>query len=150
MNSGDDISDEQLVQRFPEREITYDNANFYRGRLQRRLLVNQCTDCRYWHQPPRPLCPRCWSTNIEATEVRGRGTVHTVTLHHQGPPGVDYSSPHPVVVVELEEQEGLRFTSAIVGVPAQDVTIGLRVRLAWIDRDGAPYPVFEPSDERGS
>ena len=42
-------------------------------------------------------------------------------LHGDLPPpgsagtGVDYSTPYPVVTVELEEQAGLRFTSTVVG-----------------------------------
>jgi uncharacterized OB-fold protein len=38
--------------------------------------------------------------------------------------------------------------SRVVGVAPEDVTIGLRVRLAWEDRDDdeVPLPVFERSD----
>jgi uncharacterized OB-fold protein len=64
---------------------------------------------------------------------------------HQGPPapGVDYSSPYPVVTVELDEQPGLRFTSTVVGAPNEAIRIGAPVELGWIDRNGAPFPVFE-------
>jgi uncharacterized OB-fold protein len=71
-------------------------------------------------------------------------------LLHQGPPApdVDYSKgPHPVVTIELEEQEGLRFTSTVIDCPLEDVRIGLAVELAWIDRFGAPFPVFRPREE---
>ena len=66
---------------------------------------------------------------------------------HQGPPaeGVDYSTPYPVVTVELDEQEGLRFTSTVVGATNDDIHIGERVELDWIDRAGAPLPVFRLS-----
>ena len=63
---------------------------------------------------------------------------------HQGPPaeGVDYSTPHPVVTVELDEQQGLRFTSTVVGSANEDIRIGERVELDWIERGGMPLPVF--------
>jgi hypothetical protein len=63
---------------------------------------------------------------------------------HQGPPaeGVDYSTPYPVVTVELDEQEGLRYSSTVVGAANDDITIGKRVTLDWIERSGAPLPVF--------
>jgi hypothetical protein len=63
---------------------------------------------------------------------------------HQGPPveGIDYSSPYPVVTVELDEQIGLRFTATVTGAPQAAVTIGARVRLDWIDRAGEPIPAF--------
>ena len=64
----------------------------------------------------------------------------------RGPPApdVDYAkAPHPVVSVELEEQEGLRFTSTVIDCPLEEVRIGLEVELSWIDRFGAPFPVFQ-------
>jgi uncharacterized OB-fold protein len=63
---------------------------------------------------------------------------------HQGPPaeGVSYSTPYPVVTVELDEQQGLRFTSTVVGATNDDIRIGERVQLDWIERGGAPLPVF--------
>jgi uncharacterized OB-fold protein len=63
---------------------------------------------------------------------------------HQGPPapGVDYSTPYPVVTVELEEQAGLRFTSTVVGAANDDIVIGAPVTLDWIDREGVPVPAF--------
>lgn len=67
-------------------------------------------------------------------------------LHQGAPaPGVDYAkAPHPVVTVELEEQAGLRFTSTVVDCPLESIVIGLPVELAWVDRYGAPFPVFRP------
>nr|WP_231984154.1 OB-fold domain-containing protein [Mycobacterium sp. E342] len=70
-----------------------------------------------------------------------------IFLHQGSPaPGVDYSTPYPVVTIELDEQRGLRFTSTVVGAPNDAIRIGARVNLAWIDRHGSPMPVFELSD----
>ena len=82
--------------------------------------------------------------------MSGRGTAHLVMFLRQGPPapGVDYEkSPHPVVTVELEEQENLRFTSTVIDTPLEEIRIGLPVELAWIDRFGAPFPVFKPRSD---
>jgi uncharacterized OB-fold protein len=133
-----------LILRFPGQRIDHDNRAHFEGRLQRRLLMNRCADCGLWHQPPLPICPRCWSTHVVPTEVSGRGTIFLMVLLHQGPPaeGVDYSTPYPVVTVDLDEQEGLRFTSTVVGAQNEQIAIGRRVVLDWIERAGAPLPVF--------
>ena len=71
---------------------------------------------------------------------------------HQGPSadGVDYRTPHPVVTVDLDEQEGLRFTTAGVSPDDGEITIGDRVELDWIVRSGHPFPVWrQVSDEAG-
>src|SRR3954467_6143920 len=101
----DVISDEELVARFAGYALDRDNAPHFRGRLDRRLLCNRCADCGTWHHPPRPICPACWSTDVVATEVGGTGNIHLTVFLHQGPPasGVDYTTPYPVVTIELDE-----------------------------------------------
>jgi uncharacterized protein len=148
------VSDAELIERLPRQRIDHDNKEFYRGWLQRRLLINHCGSCHKWHHPPKPVCPHCWSTDLQPTEVSGRGTVHLLMLLHQGPPapGVDYGAgPHPVATVALEEQPALRLTSTVIDCPVDEIAIGMPVELAWVDRDGAPFPVFRPSSstERG-
>ncbi|EIT70833.1 MULTISPECIES: Zn-ribbon domain-containing OB-fold protein [Hydrocarboniphaga] len=147
-----EITDEQLLERYPGVRIEHDNKAFYRGLLNRTLLMDRCGDCAHWFHPPRPICPKCWSRNIQPTAVKGSGTIHLLIFLHQGPPapGVSYDTPHPVATVELDEQPGLRFTSTIVGTPNEELAIGQRVRLGWVDRrtgaDPKPVPVFERVD----
>ena len=141
------VSDAELIERLPRQRIDHDNKEFYRGWLQHRLLINRCASCHQWHHPPKPVCPHCWSNDLQPTEVSGRGTVHLLMLLHQGPPapGVDYAKgPHPVATVALEEQPALRLTSTVIDCPVDDLAIGMAVELAWIERDGAPFPVFRP------
>jgi hypothetical protein len=95
------------------------------------------------------VCPECWSRRVQPTEVSGTGRIHLLIKLHQGPPApdVDYAHPHPVATVELAEQAGLRYTSTVVNCALDEIRIGLPVRLTWIERWGAPYPVFEPATE---
>jgi uncharacterized OB-fold protein len=139
-------TDQQVLDSFPNDPVDHDNKEYYRARLQRRLVINRCADCGRWSQPPRGICPACWSDAVVATEVSGRGTVYLTLMLHQGPqvPGVDYSTPHPVVVVELEEQPGLRVTATMTGVANEDIRIGMPVELTWLDRGGEPTPAFRP------
>jgi uncharacterized protein len=142
------MTDADLVETFTRVRVDHDNKAFYRGWLNKRLLLNRCRHCGRWHHPPKPICPNCWSSDIEPTEVSGRGTVYLLMLLHQGPeaPGVDYAAgPHPVATVELVEQVGLRYTTTIIGIPAGDIRIGMPVELTWIERDGVPFPVFQPA-----
>lgn len=91
------IPDAELVDRLPGILVDGDNKDFYRGWLERRLVLNRCEDCGRWHHPPKPICPECWSDRIRPTPVSGRGTVHLLVWLRQGPPahGVDYSTPTP-------------------------------------------------------
>ena len=140
----DTISDEDLMRRFPGYPLDRDSAAHFRGRIAHQLLVNRCTDCGTWHHTPKPICPACWSTDVRATPVSGRGAIYMAIFLHQGPPaeGVDYSTPYPVVTVELDEQVGLRFTGTVVGAPNDAIRIGRRVTLEWVRRGATPVPAF--------
>jgi uncharacterized protein len=141
--AGADVSDEELWSLFPG-AVDHDSAAHYRGRLQRRLLVNRCAECQTWHSPPKPVCPSCLSEHVVPTPVSGAGTIFMAVFLHQRPPaeGVDYATPYPVVTVDLDEQPGLRYSSTVIGSPNEEIQIGRRVELDWIVRGSAPLPVF--------
>lgn len=121
--------------------ITEDNAFFWEGVDARELRIQRCASCGVLRHPPRPMCDRCQSTDTGWITSTGRGVVHSFVVHHHPPlPGVD--TPHPIVLVELEE--GTRFVSHMVrGTDPADVAIGRHVELAFeaID-DGLTLPLF--------
>lgn len=130
-------------ERYPDITIDHDNAGLYEGWLERELRLPKCGDCGKFHHPARGICPFCWSTNLKLTPVSGRGVVYLAIVQRLGPPTPGISYPYPLVAVELEEQKGLRFTSTIVGTPGDEgVPLGTPVALEWIEREGAPVPVF--------
>jgi uncharacterized OB-fold protein len=141
------LSDAEVLDRFPTAYIDRDNVEFFRAFLERRLVLNRCRDCGTWNELLWPNCPACWSESVKATEVSGRGHVYTFVILHTGQyiEGVDYQAGHPLLVVELEEQEGLRATATMVNCAPQDISIGMPVKLTWIERGGNPVPAFEPA-----
>jgi len=146
------VTDDDLVTRFRGYQLDHDNREHYRARLDHVLLVNRCAACGTWHHPPRPICPACWSTDVVPTPVTGRGTIFMAIFLYQGPaaPGVDYATPYPVITVELDEQVGLRFTATAIGASNDELQIGKRVELDWLERDGVPVPAFRLSDRAGA
>ena len=52
--------------------------------------------------------------------------------------------PFVVAIVELDEQEALRLTTNIVGVPVETVHIGQRVRVSFDHREDVWLPLFTP------
>lgn len=137
---------QELLDAFPSIRIDNDNAPYYQGLLENRLLINRCDECHHWHHPPRPICPECWSDFVTATDVGGTGFVALVTVLRQGrpEPGVDFTDGYALAAVELDEQPGLRVASTVVGLGAGQITVGQRVQLVWRTVDGrSPRPDFE-------
>jgi uncharacterized OB-fold protein len=139
-------TDAEVLAAYPDAAIDHDNLEFYPGLLEHRFLINRCAECAHWHVPPQPICPSCWSREVEPTPIGGYGVVHMFVVLHQGasPPG-DAAAPTPFVTVELPEQPGLRISTILVDGAADDLRIGLGVELTWLECDGAAHPVFRPA-----
>lgn len=138
------VTDEELLERIPWGAYDHDTKDQWKGFLERKLLVSRCQDCGHWFNPPRPMCPKCWSEHVAPTEVSGRGRVQWFTLLHQGaPPAVPM--PFPVVTVELEEQANLRIESTIVDCEPHEIACDMPVELTWVDQEGVPVPAFRPA-----
>ena len=142
-----EITDVDVLERFPQVWIDRDNVDLFRGFMEHKLLINKCGACGKYYQPPWPTCPRCWSEDVTPTEVSGKGVVFTFTVLYTGwSRDVDYSAGPPVAVVELVEQPGLRITATIVDCAKEDIRIDMPVELTWIERKGQPIPAFRPSE----
>ena len=141
-----DISDEDMLARFPGVRIDHDNKAYYRGLLEHRLLVNRCSDCQTWHHPSRASCPKCWSWNVVPTEIGGRGTVYFFSFRNGTPAHKARATDEPYPIVNVDLPEGVRFTTTLVDCPKADLKIGMAVELTWIEEDGMPFPAFRPAN----
>jgi hypothetical protein len=139
-----DVTDAELAERYPTVLIDDDNKAQLKGYLDHRLLINRCLECGYWINPPRPMCPKCWSDRVEPQEVSGLGRVQWFTLLHHGGPGADPARPFAAVVVELADQPNLRMESTVIGCAPGDIACDMAVEVTWQDVNGAPLPVFRP------
>jgi uncharacterized OB-fold protein len=139
------IDDFSVFELYPDIQITHDNIEHYRALAERRLVINRCNDCGYWIYPHRPLCPECWSWNVEPRDISGHGTVFMFTLLHQlRDPNSFIHEPVNVAAVELVEQKGLRYLARIVNCAPDEITHDMPVQLTWIEIDGKEWPAFEP------
>ena len=118
-----------------------DTAFFWEGTRERRLRILRCRSCGTYLHPPRSVCRACGGVDLAGDEVSGRGTVHSFTVTHFPLPGFD--PPFAVVLVELEEQQGLRLVSNVVDVPPEDIEIGMPVEVTFEDvAEDVTLPLF--------
>ena len=118
-----------------------ETAFFWEATARRQLEILRCQTCKTWVHYPKPSCWNCSSGDLKPERVSGRGTVYSYTVTHQDVPG--YTAPFAVVIVELEEQAGLRMVSNVVDVPPEDVRIGMPVEVTFVAVDpGLTLPMF--------
>lgn len=118
----------------------FDDAFFWEGAKEHKLLIQQCGDCRTLRHPPTPMCATCGSTNTQSVESAGNGTVLTWILsQHPTEPDAD---PRIVILVQLDE--GTRLVSNLIDIePSHELALNdKRVEVCFIDYDGTVLPQF--------
>ncbi len=121
-----------------------------RALAEGRIIGQRCPACRKVYVPPR-VCPADGVAPGEVVEVAGRGTVTTFCVVDVPFAGQRLTPPYVVAQVLLDGAD-IPIPHLILGVPAADVRMGLRVRAVWRDRaDWSTTPEnighFEPSGE---
>lgn len=128
----------------PRPVVNRDNAGFWAGVADHRLLIQRCGGCGTLRFPWLPGCNGCGSDVWETVEASGDGTVFSyVVMHH--PPFPAFDPPYAVGLIELAE--GVRMVSNVVGVEPEKVRIGMPVRLEFLRVDEElELPVFRGSE----
>jgi hypothetical protein len=123
--------------------LTAENRAFWTGGADGKLLILRCAGCGRWVHPPAAECPTGDGGALTPEAVSGKGTVFTFTVNrHPYNPAVPL--PYVIAIVELPEQQDLRFMTNIVNCDPESVTIGMPVRVVFEDHGEIFVPVFEP------
>ena len=114
---------------------------FFEGLKKKSLLIPYCKSCGKPHFYPRSACPHCWcEDDYDWREATGTGVIHTFTIVRSNPPPAFMPMlPFSVAIIELDE--GVRLLSNIVG-EYEDMAIGDKVQVDFIERDGQSLPLF--------
>ena len=97
----------------------FTSAAFDQYIAEHKLMASRCTNCGNRYVPPRAICPKCHSEEMEWVETSGKGKLAAFTVIYSGPTfmveqGFDRKNPYVSGIVELEE--GARMSARIIGV----------------------------------
>jgi uncharacterized OB-fold protein len=120
-----------------------------------KLMGSRCLKCAVSFVPPRPMCTRCYSTDLEWTEVKGSGRLAAFTVIAIAPPFMmaqGYDRKHPYISGVVELAGGGRVDARIEGVDPskpESIRIGMPMKAAFIRHTNADVPItylaFEPA-----
>lgn len=99
--------------------------------------LQQCKDCDKHVFYPRLICPHCGSQRLDWVIASGRGVVYSTSIPRGMPEG-DYN----IALIDLHE--GPRMLSRVVGVPPEQVAIGMQVEAFVSSVDQVPVVLFKP------
>ncbi|OCC23546.1 hypothetical protein MB02_10220 [Croceicoccus estronivorus] len=118
--------------------MSKDDAFFWEGAQEGRLLLRSCASCGEIAHPPLPMCPHCHGLEWGTVEASGRGTVYA-WLCSKHPNQAD-DKGRIVVLVDLEE--GVRLVSNLLDTEIDEVTAGAPVAVTFVEVDGQILPQF--------
>ncbi len=110
---------------------------FAEGLERGEVRATRCPRCGAVYYPPRAECPKCFEEGMEWITLRGPGKLVSYTAIHITPDHFtpDFSRqapfseylyrPAPVGIVELAE--GVRVMGWIIGVPPEELRVGMKL-----------------------
>jgi len=120
-----------------------------------KFMGSKCKKCGTLFTPPRPICIKCFNSEMEWVELKGKGKLATFTSINIGPPwmieqGYDRTHPYCSAVVDLEE--GTRIDARLEGVDAskpETIKIGMPLTVDFLHRGEGEniqtFLAFKPS-----
>ncbi len=106
--------------------IGRDSRFFWEGTALGELRIQQCNACGVLRFPPGPACPSCGALDRGHVVATGTGTVFSYVVHRHPPvPGKEL----PIVLALIDLDEGVRMVGEVVDVEAEEIEIGMRLRV---------------------
>ena len=97
---------------------------------ENKLLGLKCQECGTVTVPPKMVCRKCTSPNMEVVELTGKGKIQTFTTCNVAPEGREDEVPYVILLVELDE--GPWIMGNLTGIDPKTTTvelIGKRVKM---------------------
>jgi uncharacterized OB-fold protein len=121
-------------------EARFNDISYQRFLDQEKLMGCRCRSCGARYVPPRPLCTKCYRTELEWVEHSGQGRLAAFTCIRIVPPtmqvwGYDRQNPYCSGVVELEE--GGRVVAVIDDVDPkrpEEIMVGMPLTVKYRHR----------------
>jgi hypothetical protein len=116
-----------------------DNAPYWEGVAEGRLMLRHCNTCGKPHWYPRPVCPLCQGDASDWRASGGQGVIYSFSVSRRVGP-----VPYAIAYVRLDE--GVTMLTNIVDCDLDAIRIGDRVRLVFKPaEDGTQLPMFTPA-----
>jgi uncharacterized OB-fold protein len=124
---------------------------FYRGLNEGRIVGQRCPTCQKVYIPPRSACPADGTPTEEEVELSQTGTVTTFCIVNVPFLGQKIIPPYVSAYVLLDGAD-IAVLHLILGVPADEVRMGMRVKAVWKPKDEWAFSLenidhFEPTGD---
>ncbi|SFQ10097.1 hypothetical protein SAMN05421810_104483 [Amycolatopsis arida] len=134
-----------------EHSASPEESRYLRGLAEGRLIGQRCPACHKVYIPPRGACPTDGVPTAGEVELPDTGIVTTFCVVNVPFLGQRIKPPYVAAYILLDGAD-IAFLHLVLGCPAEEVRMGLRVRAAWKPREQWSTTLenidhFEPTGE---
>ena len=113
-------------------KITYNlpisrTSKFWKELEEGKVYATKCRKCGVLHFPPVADCGTCGSSEVEWTELDGRGEVVTFTQVFVKPASFSEEPAYIVAIARL--REGVKALAWLTGIERENVKVGMKIKL---------------------
>lgn len=110
------------------RPLMDEDTEMFWKKLQetKKLHFQQCSCCETILHPPRPICYKCHSFDMQWVEAPTKGEIYSFVIFER-PVHPGFKTPYEVVLVELENGE--RIVGNMMDCDPEEVAIGMPVEV---------------------
>lgn len=121
-----------------------EDREFWEAAKKHEPVCQRCKKCDTWLWHPLVQCPQCYSFSLGYEKISGHGKVFSYSIVKYNPSPI-WQDAVPYILATVEMDEGVRMKFHLVNCGADDVRIGLPVKMTF--KDVTPewtLPQFEP------
>jgi len=115
-------------------------SSFYKFVSEKRLMAAKCNECGTVLLPPKPMCTKCLSTNLQWIELEGAGKLLSYTVIYIAPEQFQSITPYTVGIIELKN--GLRLPGMIRDVNAEGIRVGMNLKIDFDTLTSSQWPAW--------
>ncbi len=115
-------------------------SSFYEFLNEKQLMAAKCDNCGTVFLPPKPMCTKCFSLNLQWIEHEKTGTLRSYSIIHVAPKQFESMVPYIVGIVEFEN--GQRLPGIIRNVSEEQIAIGIKLKLEFDSFVSSTWPTW--------
>lgn len=95
------------------------------------LAGNKCKGCGTFYFPPRPDCYQCLSSQMEWSEITGKGKLISYSTLIYAPTGFEADLPYSIALVEFENKAKV-FGRLSKEIKQEEITMGMELKISVV------------------
>jgi uncharacterized OB-fold protein len=111
--------------------------SFYKFVGEGKLMGAKCARCGAVILPPRPVCSKCFSHDLNWVQIKNNGKLLTYTVIYVASKQFEASAPYSIGIVKLDD--GPQLLGRIRGVEPNELKVGMSLRLDF-EKTSPPQP----------